>query len=179
MDNLSDQEIIDQVLSGDDEAYGHLVKRYQRAVYSVARRYLRSHLAADDVAQEAFIRAFFSLKSYDSRFRFYTWLVRITINLCHDTVKREGRYLPLAAENEAADNSADPLEAAVQSDACQRIRREIDELPLDQREVILLRADRELSYQEIGRVLGIPAGTVMSRLFRGRQTLARRLKGII
>jgi RNA polymerase sigma-70 factor (ECF subfamily) len=177
LDNLSDQEIIDRVLSGDDGAYGHLVKRYQRAVYSVARRYLRSHPAADDIAQETFLRAYSSLKGYDRRFRFYTWLIRITINLCHDTARREGRYLPLDGEREEAPGN--PLETLVQEDACRRIRKEIAELPPDQREVILLRADRELSYQEIGQVLGIPAGTVMSRLFRGRQTLARRLKGII
>jgi RNA polymerase sigma-70 factor (ECF subfamily) len=174
---LSDQEIIARVLSGDDALYGRLVERYQRAVYSVARRYLRSHMAADDVAQETFIRAFFSLKSYDCRFRFYTWLIRIAINLCHDAAKREGRYLPLEGNESLSPD--DPLEAAVQGDSCQRIRKEIDSLPPDQREVILLRADRELSYQEIGRTLGIPAGTVMSRLHRGRQALARKLKGMI
>lgn len=177
MNVLSDQELIEKVLSGEDAFYGQLVNRYQRAVYSVAIRYLRQHEAGDDVAQETFIRAYFSLKTYDNRYRFYTWLLRITINLCHDAAKKQQKYIPLNdLQIQASDN---PLENVAQQDSCNKIREEIDRLPADQRDILLLRVDRELSYEEISKVLNIPLGTVMSRLFRGRKTLMERLKYII
>jgi RNA polymerase sigma-70 factor (ECF subfamily) len=175
---ISDQELIKKVLSGEDAQYGQLVKRYQKAVYSIAKRYLRNHDDADEVAQETFLRAYFSLKTYNSRYRFYTWLLRITINLCHDALKKQQRYVPLD-ENKESDAMNDPLEQTVQNDSCTRIRSEIDELPKEQREVILLRVNSDLSYEEIGNILNIPQGTVMSRLFRGRKALAERLEDII
>ena len=178
MVTLSDQELIEKVLSGQDTLYSQLVKRYQRAIYSTAARYLRSHAAADEATQETFIKAYFSLRTYDNQYRFYTWLVRITINLCHDAAKKQQRYVALEEDHQLSD-SDDPLESAIQNDSCQRIRNEIDGLPNDQREVILLRVDKELSYEEISRALKIPLGTVMSRLFRGRKTLMERLKDVI
>lgn len=178
LETLSDQELIEKVLSGQDAHYSQLVKRYQRAIYSTAARYLRYHAAADEVSQETFIKAYFSLKTYNNQYRFYTWLVRITINLCHDAVKKQQRYVALE-ENQQLTDSDDPLENAIQNDSCLRIRNEIDGLPNDQREVILLRADKELSYQEIAQALDLPVGTVMSRLHRGRKTLMEKLKDII
>lgn len=178
METLSDQELIEKVLSGQDAYYSQLVKRYQRAVYSTAARYLRSHAAADEAAQETFIKAYFSLKTYDSQYRFYTWLVRIIINLCHDAAKKQQRYVALEEDHRLSD-SDDPLENAIQNDSCRRIRNQIDGLPNNQREIILLRVDKELSYEEISRVLKIPLGTVMSRLFRGRKTLMDRLRDVI
>ncbi len=178
METLTDQELIDKVLSGQDAYYSQLMKRYQRAIYSTAARYLRNHAAADEAAQETFIKAYFLLKSYDSQYRFYTWLVRITINLCHDAAKRQQRYVSLEEDHQLSD-SHDPLENVIQNDSCQRIRNEIDGLPNDQREIILLRVDKELSYEEISRILKIPLGTVMSRLFRGRKTLMERLRNVV
>jgi len=174
----SDSELIEKVLSGEDAHYGVLVKRYQRAIYSIAARYLRNHVEADEVAQETFIRAYFSLKTYNNKYRFYTWLLRITINLCHDARKKQQRCVPLE-DNHGLDGSEDPLEKTIQGDSCARIRSEIEGLPKEQKDVILLRVDKELSYEEIGNVLDIPVGTVMSRLHRGRKVLLERLKDIL
>jgi len=177
LEQQTDQELIVRALAGDRSAFNPLVERYQRAVYLVARRMLRDHDLADEVAQEAFVKAYFNLAKYDSSYRFYTWIVRITMNLCYDTLKKHRREAPLElAAGKFSDD--DPLEQAVQTDSCQRIRDEIDRLPREQREVLLLRVDRELSYQEISAVLRIPIGSVMSRLFRARQKLSHSLKDI-
>jgi RNA polymerase sigma-70 factor (ECF subfamily) len=178
LENLSDQQLIDAVLSGEDARYSLLVKRYQRAVYVIAIRYLQDHEAADDIVQETFIKAYFSLKTYNNQYRFYTWVLRITVNLCHDARKKMDRYMPLD-DNQQSSVGEDPLENTIQNDACNKIRNEISDLPDDQRDIILLRVDKELSYEEISQVLNIPLGTVMSRLFRGRKTLMERLKGIL
>lgn len=178
MNTFNDQEIVDKVLSGEDVLYSQLVKRYQKAVYSIAFKYLRTHDEADEVAQETFIRAYFSLKTYDSQYRFYTWLLRITVNLCHNSLRKRKKYAPLE-ENMKSDEFDDPLEITVQEDSCVKIRDKIDDLPEDQREVILLRVDKELSYEEISKILKIPLGTVMSRLFRARKALLEKLKDLI
>jgi len=178
LEQPSDQELIRRVLAGDRQAYNPLVERYQRAVYALARRMLRDHDQADEVAQETFVRAYSSLRRYDGRYRFYTWIVTIATNLCYDALKERKRSQPLELTEEPA-SDCDPLEDAAGSDSCARIRAEIDHLPPEQRQVLLLRVDRDLSYQEISRALKIPVGSVMSRLFRARQKLAPRIKEIL
>lgn len=178
MEQHSDQELIKRVLAGDRRAYNPLVERYQRAIYSHARRMLRDHDQADEVAQETFVRAYVNLKKYDGRYRFYTWIITIATNLCHDALSARKRSQPLELVEEQA-SDCDPLEDTAGADSCQRIRAEIDRLPSEQRQVLLLRVDRELSYEEISRVLKIPVGSVMSRLFRARQKLAPRVKELL
>ncbi len=178
MENPTDQELIERVLGGERQAYNLLVERYQRAIYSHARRMLRDHDQADEVAQETFVRAYVNLKKYDGRYRFYTWIITIATNLCHDAISARRRSQPLDLAQELA-SDCDPLQDTAGADACARIRAEIDRLPHEQRQVLLLRIDRDLSYQEISRVLKIPVGSVMSRLFRARQKLALRIKEIL
>lgn len=177
MEHQTDQELVKLSLSGDNRAYGLLVTRYQRAVYAACARVLKDHDQADDAAQEAFVKAYFALKQYDSRYKFYTWILRIALNLCYDQLKRLGRQAPLDETMESGDD--DPSEILASDDACRKIRREIERLPREQREIVILRVDKELSYEEIGRVLKIPPGTVMSRLFRARQALGEKLKEIL
>ena len=175
---MDDQELIEQTLAGDGLAYGRLVTKYQRAIYALARRMLRDHDLADEAAQETFVKAYFALKQYDPSYRFYTWLSRIAFNLCCDALKERKRTIPLgdAPEPQSGD---DPLESAVQSDTRQRVRAQIDRLPADQRQIVLLRVDKDLSYEDIGNLLKIPVGTVMSRLYRARQALYESLKDIL
>jgi RNA polymerase sigma-70 factor (ECF subfamily) len=178
LEQPSDQELIKRVLAGERQAYNPLVERYQRAVYSLARRMLRDHDQADEVAQETFVRAYVNLKKYDRRYRFYTWIITIATNLCHDSLGASKRSQPLELAGEQASN-CDPLEDTAGADTCSRIRDEIDRLPPEQRQVLLLRVDRELSYQEISKVMKIPVGSVMSRLFRARQRLAPRIREML
>ncbi len=174
----NDQQLIERALAGDGPAYGRLVTKYQRAIYALARRMLRDHDLADEAAQETFVKAYFALKQYDSSFRFYTWLSRIAYNLCCDSLKERKRIIPLDAAPEPQSGD-DPLEETAQNDTCARIRAQIDRLPHDQRAVVLLRADKELSYEDISSVLRIPMGTVMSRLHRARQALYGALKDVL
>lgn len=175
---MDDQELIRQTLAGDSLAYGRLVTKYQRAIYALARRMLRDHDLADEAAQETFVKAYFALKQYDSSYRFYTWLSRIAFNLCCDALKERKRTIPLAEAPEPQSGD-DPLESALRSDTRARVRSGIDALPKDQRQIVLLRVDQDLSYGDISRILRIPIGTVMSRLYRARQALCESLKDIL
>jgi RNA polymerase sigma-70 factor (ECF subfamily) len=177
LEQQTDQKLIAQTLAGDNLAFNLLVTRYQKAVYAAAARILRDHDLADEAAQETFVKAYFALKQYDDSYKFYTWILRICLNLCYDQLKKKKRQAPL---DEAFEHQGpDPAEIFAGDDACQRIRKEIDRLPVDQRMVVQLRVDRDLSYSEIGQTLKIPIGTVMSRLSRARQTLGKSLKGIL
>lgn len=178
LENPTDQELIERVLGGERQAYNPLVERYQRAIYSHARRMLRDHDQADEVAQETFVRAYANLKKYDGRYRFYTWIITIATNLCHDALGARRRSQPLELAGEQA-SDCDPLEDTAGADSCARIRAEIDRLPPEQRQVLLLRVDRELSYEEISKAMRIPVGSVMSRLYRARQKLAPRIKELL
>ncbi|MDI6740438.1 MAG: sigma-70 family RNA polymerase sigma factor [Candidatus Edwardsbacteria bacterium] len=175
---MDDQELIKQTLAGDSPAFGRLVTKYQRAVYSLARRMLRDHDLADEAAQETFVKAYFALRQYDASYKFYTWLSRIAYNLCCDALRERRRTISFAGSPEPQ-SGEDPLENAVQSDTQARIRAQIDRLPDDQRRIVLLRIDKDLSYEDISKVLRIPIGTVMSRLFRSRQTLYEALKDVL
>jgi len=177
LEQQTDQKLIAQTLAGDNLAFNLLVTRYRKAVYAAAARILRDHDLADEAAQETFVKAYFVLKQYDGSYKFYTWILRICLNLCYDQLKKQKRQAPL---DEALEHQGpDPAEIFAGDDACQRIRKEIDNLPVDQRMVVQLRLDKDLSYSEIGQALKIPIGTVMSRLSRARQTLGKSLKEIL
>ena len=105
MEQQTDQALIEQTLAGDNQAFNLLITRYQKAVYSSAARILRDHDLADEAAQETFVKAYFALKQYDQNYKFYTWLLRICLNLCYDQLKKQKRQAPLdeAMEHQGPD----------------------------------------------------------------------------
>jgi RNA polymerase sigma-70 factor, ECF subfamily len=169
----ADDLLITQTLSGDQKSYEILVKRYQKRVHRLAQRLVRDPDAADDVAQEAFIRAYYALSRYEQGRNFYFWLSRIAVNLALNHLSREKRLVALPEDDTNLDPalSTDPTAEADASQLKARIGEAIEKLPLHQRSVLLLRAQEGLSYQEIARNLDISIGTVMSRLSRARQAL--------
>ena len=169
----TDDLLISQTLSGDQKSYEILVKRYQKRVHRLAQRLVRDADAADDVAQEAFIRAYYALSRYEQGRNFYFWLSRIAVNLALNHLSREKRLVALPEDDTNLDPalSTDPTAEADASQLKARIGEAIEKLPLHQRSVLLLRAQEGLSYQEIARNLDISIGTVMSRLSRARQAL--------
>ena len=169
----ADDFLISQTLSGDQKSYEILVKRYQKRVHRLAQRLVRDADAADDVAQEAFIRAYYALSRYEQGRNFYFWLSRIAVNLALNHLSREKRLVALPEDDTNLDPalSTDPTAEADASQLKVRIGEAIEKLPLHQRSVLLLRAQEGLSYQEIARNLDISIGTVMSRLSRARQAL--------
>jgi RNA polymerase sigma-70 factor (ECF subfamily) len=172
-----DSFLIARARQGDLRAFEEIVRLYQRRVYGVALRIVRAHDVADDVAQEAFVRAWRSLDRFELGRPFGPWVCRIAANLAVNHVRSPRAREEGLPEGHAETRGDDPGPLAAVLDA--EARRVLDEavagLPLEQRAVFVLRAVEEMSYGEIASALGISPGTVMSRLFRARERLARAL----
>jgi RNA polymerase sigma-70 factor, ECF subfamily len=163
---------------GDASAFEEIVRLYQRRVYGVALRIVRAHDVADDVTQEAFLRAWRSLERFELGRPFGPWVCRIAANLAVNHVRsprarEEG--LP-EAHAETRSREPGPLGALLDAEGARVLEAALAELPQEQRAVLVLRAVEELSYAEIAASLGISAGTVMSRLYRARERLAIALR---
>jgi len=162
---------------GDAAAFRWLVEHHMRAVYALAYRFMRDHDDADDVAQETFVRAHAALERYDERYTFYTWLrtiaTRVALNELAKRRRRQtaaGEAFDVAAETVPA-TQADPAADAGHAEVERRFATALETLPDEQRAVLALRVHDEMSYEEIATALGIPIGTVMSRLSRARAAL--------
>ncbi|MBN2537128.1 sigma-70 family RNA polymerase sigma factor [candidate division WOR-3 bacterium] len=179
-DRVPDSELIHRAQVGETEAFDELMKRYNQAVYRLAYSMTRNHADAEDICQDTFIRAYRAIKRFDDRFRFYTWLHRICVNLCINLFRRRGRVrltsLPGTEAGAEWADIADPREDAGAAELRRDLDRAIARLPDDQRAVFVLRVKEELSYGEISKLLGIPMGTVMSRLNRAREKLRELLR---
>jgi len=169
---VDDSVLVATALGGRPDAFGTLVERYDRAVYHLAYRTLHDPEEARDVAQEAFFKAYRSLRTFKPGAKFSTWIFAITYHACCDRLARRKRYsnegLP-----ERADTAAGPESQAVASDEAQRLRAAIDALPEKYRAVITLYHLQGRQYDEIAQVLGIPMGTVKTHLFRAKEQLRR------
>ncbi len=166
-------QLLSRARRGNLFAFEEIVRRYQRRVYAVALRIVRRHDVADDVAQEAFVRAHRNLASFDPARPFGPWIARIAANLALNHVRSpEAREQALPEGHaERASPRADPLREVLDQEARAALDAALGALPAEQRAVFVLRAVEELSYKEIADALGIAQGTVMSRLFRARERL--------
>jgi RNA polymerase sigma-70 factor (ECF subfamily) len=162
---------------GDLAAFEEVVRRYQRRVYGVALRIVRAHDVADDVAQEAFVRAWRSLDRFDLGRPFGPWVCRIAANLAVNHVRSPRAREEALPDGHAETPSGDPgpLGRVLDAEAKRVLDEAVAGLGPEQRAVFVLRAVEEMSYEEIAEALGISPGTVMSRLFRARARLARAL----
>jgi RNA polymerase sigma-70 factor, ECF subfamily len=162
---------------GDLAAFEEVVRRHQRRVYGVALRIVRAHDVADDVAQEAFVRAWRSLDRFELGRPFGPWVCRIAANLAVNHVRSPRAREEGLPEGHAETPSAEPgpLAAVLDAEAKRVLDEAVTGLSPEQRAVFVLRAVEEMSYEEIAGALGISPGTVMSRLFRARERLAKTL----
>jgi len=171
-----------ETLDGDNKAFGKLVERYQKKVYGLAFGILRSREDAWDVAQEAFVKAYKNLGSYEGTAAFYTWLYRITYNLSLDTLRSKARRVTEELDDEtreAADDSPrpeNPGETVARRELAEVVTTAMAKLTEKHRAIIVLREIEGLSYEEMAEVLQISKGTVMSRLFHARRNLAALVK---
>lgn len=169
---IDDQTLVAETLAGRHEAFGTLVERYDRAVYHLAYRTLRDQEEARDAAQEAFFKAYRSLRTFKPGAKFSTWIFAIVYHACCDRLARRKRYsneeLP-----ERADTAAGPESEAIASDEARRLRAAIAQLPEKYRTVITLYHLQGRQYDEIAQVLGVPMGTVKTHLFRAKEQLRR------
>jgi RNA polymerase sigma-70 factor (ECF subfamily) len=164
---------------GDEEAFAELVTRHQRYVYNLAYRLLRGTDEAEDLAQEAFLRAWRGLSSFRGEARFTTWLYRIVTNLCYNRLAHLRRQL-LEADGEDVDalpssTYKDPPAAVEAAERRAFLQRQIAALPDKYRLVITLFYLQAFSYKEIAQVLDLPLGTVKTHLFRARERLRRQI----
>lgn len=169
---IDDQTLVADTLAGRTEAFGTLVERYDRAIYHLAYRTLHDQEEARDVAQEAFFKAYRSLRTFKPGAKFSTWLFSITYHACCDRLSRRRRYsneeLP-----ERADRAPGPESEAIANDEAQRLRNAIAALPEKYRTVITLYHLQGRQYEEIAQVLGVPMGTVKTHLFRAKEQLRK------
>lgn len=167
----ADLEAINRCLSGDRQAFAVLVERHKAVVYSLARHMLHDASDAEDAAQEAFIRAYSSLKSFRRESSFRSWLCQITNRLCIDKLRtRKYEQGRVALDEIAEPASPEPAEAFV---ASEQVRMALDRLPDNWRAVLIMRHMEELSYEEIAVSLGLPLGTVKTHLHRARAAFKR------
>jgi RNA polymerase sigma-70 factor (ECF subfamily) len=171
-------DLIRKARGGNLFAFEEMVKRYQRRVYGVARRIVQRHDVADDVTQEAFLRGYQALASFDVERPFGPWICRIAANLAVNHVRS-----PRAREQELPEghletrsNASDPLRDVLENEAQSVLQQALAGLPADQRAVLVLRVVEDLSYREIADALQLEMGTVMSRLSRAREKLRRALE---
>jgi len=171
-----DGDLVAMALGGNSDAFAILVERYDRAVYHLAYRTLRDVEEARDVAQEAFFKAFRSLRTFKPGAKFSTWIFAIAYHACCDRLSRRKRYsneeLP-----DRADPAAGPEREAIAQDEARRLRAAIDALPEKYRTVITLYHLQGQQYEEIAAVLGLPMGTVKTHLFRAKEQLRKLLAG--
>jgi RNA polymerase sigma-70 factor (ECF subfamily) len=173
-DARDDARLVAACLRGDAEAFAALVRRYDRPVYHLAYRTLHDREEARDAAQEAFFKAYRSLRTFRPGAKFSTWIFSIAYHACCDRLNRRKRFsgdeLP-----ERADTAPGPEHQVIALDEAQRLRDAIDRLPEKYRAVVTLYHLQGQQYDEIAEILGLPMGTVKTHLFRAKEQLRRLL----
>jgi RNA polymerase sigma-70 factor (ECF subfamily) len=189
-DREADQVLVEQVQRGDKRAFELLVAKYQRKIFRLLSRLIRDAAEIEDVAQEAFIKAYRALPNFRGESAFYTWLYRIAINTAKNHLVAQGRRAPTTTETEIdeAENfdDADQLRDVNTPDSMllskqvgEAVNRAIENLPEDLRTAIVLRELEGLSYEEIAETMNCPIGTVRSRIFRAREAIAEELRPLL
>ena len=186
----TDLELVERARDGDPAAFRDLVVRHQRRVYAVALGIVKDRDLAWDVSQEAFVRVHTHLEGFRDESSFATWVHRITAHLAIDALRRErpGRRNDVADVPEESLRDAapgvlatalgtDPQETVLRRELSDRIGEALDQLPEAHRAILVLREMDGLSYEELAERLGIPKGTVMSRLFHARRKMQALLAG--
>ena len=176
-----EMRIIAKVLDGDTNAFEALVEDQKKVVFNLALRMLGNEEDAYDISQEAFLKAYTNLSSFRGDCKFSSWLYKLTTNLCLDFIRKRNRQkvIPLVYEDEDGDSeymdipdeSFSPEIQTEQKQLRESVRAGLNQLPAQQREILVLREIGGLRYDEIGRQLDLEEGTVKSRIFRARKKL--------
>jgi RNA polymerase sigma-70 factor (ECF subfamily) len=186
----ADQLLVERVQAGDKQAYGLLVAKYQRKLLRLVSRLVRDPGDAEDVAQEAFIKAYRALPNFRGDSAFYTWLYRIGVNTAKNWLIAHGRRAPTTTEvdSEEAENYDEgellrdvdtPERLLMSKQIAETVNKAMDALPEDLRAAITLREIDGMSYEEIAEVMECPIGTVRSRIFRAREAIAHKLRPLL
>lgn len=185
-----DQQLVERAQRGDKQAFELLVVKYQRKLGRLLSRFIRDAAEVEDVTQEAFIKAYRALPTFRGDSAFYTWLYRIGINTAKNFLVAQGRRAPTTTgfDNEEAENMEEgsqlremntPESELMSKQVAQTVNQALQELPEELRTAITLREIEGLSYEEIAGIMNCPIGTVRSRIFRARETIAEKLRPLL
>ena len=185
----SDQQLVERVQAGDKAAFDLLVRKYQHRVLKLVGRFVSDAAEAEDVAQEAFLKAYRALASSRGDSAFYTWLYRIAINTAKNALVSNRRRPvdfdldlqdPEQYDRHARLKEGDTPEGVLLTEEIRNVvERAMEQLPEDLRTAIILRELEGLSYEEIAEAMDCPVGTVRSRIFRAREAIDRKLKPLL
>ena len=189
-DREIDQQLVERAQKGDKHAFELLVAKYQRKLGRLLSRFIRNPTEVEDVVQEAFIKAYRALPSFRGESAFYTWLYRIGINAAKNYLVSEGRRPPTTTEfdSEEAEGFEDadqlrnintPENELMSKQVAETVNKAMDSLPEGLKIAITLREIEGLSYEEIANMMNCPIGTVRSRIFRARETIAEKLRPLL
>jgi RNA polymerase sigma-70 factor (ECF subfamily) len=173
--------LIERCLKGDQSAWDVIVGMYWRKVFNIAYKFVGRHDEAEDLTQDVFLKLFKSLSTFDRRANFSTWLISVSRNLCIDHYRSTRREHDLVTHDvdvialPQPSGTDSPLMLMERRDRVALLRHALDKLAPSLRTAVMLRDIQELSYQEIAERLGVPEGTVKSRINRGRTELARQI----
>jgi len=176
--------LIEQCLAGDQVAWEQIVRQNWRKVFNVAYKFVGKHDEAEDLTQDIFLKIFKALNTFDRRANFQTWIISISRNLCIDhyrSVRKERQTIARDVDSndlQPATTDRGPYAQAEHQDLRAQLRQALETLPITLRTAVVLRDLQELSYQEIADRLGLPEGTVKSRINRGRIELAHQLRRV-
>ena len=178
---MDEKALIGQILAGDQDAFARLVQAYQKPVYNLCLRMVSNPTDAEDLAQEAFVKAWRGLRFYKHEAAFSTWLYRLTSNVCIDFLRRQKKTVSLTVEEDAPDlevPDAAPLpeEQVLNKEKQHAVAAAMAQLEEEYRLALTLRVVDDLTYEQIAEVLGIKLGTVKSRIARARERMRKMLR---
>lgn len=179
--SASDLDVVRSVRLGDREAFGQLVREYQGRLFGLVLMMVRQRAGAEEVTQDAFVRAYTHIGQYDDRRPFYPWIAAIAVRLAQNwlrqhgrTVQREGTALDSVAE--PGESNAGSLSALIDDEAKRSLWRAVEALPSGERTAVILYYRDEMAVSDIARALGVTTGTIKTFLFRARRHLRDRLR---
>jgi RNA polymerase sigma-70 factor (ECF subfamily) len=189
-DREIDQLLVERAQRGDKHAFELLVTKYQRKLIRLLSRFIRDSSELEDVAQEAFIKAYRALPNFRGDSAFYTWLYRIGINTAKNYLVAMGRRAPTSTgmdaeeaedlgESELLQDVNTPENQMMSRQVAETVNQTLEKLPEELRTAITLREMEGLSYEEIASVMNCPIGTVRSRIFRAREAISVQLKPML
>jgi RNA polymerase sigma-70 factor (ECF subfamily) len=180
---LTDQHLIERVLAGETEAYSALVRRWERHIYGLTLRMLGHTEDARDATQETFISAYTNLESFRGDAKFSSWLYRIALNVCHSRLRRRTRRRDASLEQQFEEVGFEPVaqdadvdERLLGEQVGEHVRKALRAIPVEMRQVIVMKEYEGLKFHEIAEILEIPVSTVKTRMYTGLRELRKRLE---
>lgn len=182
-DKRNEKKLIEAVQNGDNSAFGPLVRLHQKKLFRFIYGLVKSFDMTEDIVQEAFVKAYNNISTFNTEYSFYPWLSTIARNLTYNQIQRDEKKESLDKLEETGFNPQDanlgPLDKLLDSEGNKRFYKALNSMPTKYRSVFVLRQFEQMDYAQIASYLKIPPGTVDSRLYRARQLLMEQLKDLL